>query len=321
MTNVVLRGQVDGQGAARNDFPQVLESLMPKNALSGLKSDGRPNEAHEMLGRQLRSLRNAKKVPASVAGRHIGASASKISRMEGGRTKVKDDDLYHLLTLYGVTDPVERQAMLEFACALNNKQWWDVDKGFLGGWFCSYLTLESISQYIRTYEVRFIPGLLQTEAYAEAVIRRQYTQEAEIRRRVRVRMRRQQMVLDRGTTRLWALVDSAALDEGFAGTEVMRKQIEFLIYAAQRDNVMIQVLPSGAGGYAGVGNSFSILRLRVGNLSDVVYLEHIDDAFFHDDANKSDPYRIAMTKLALKDGTPEDTMSKLEKALAAIGSS
>jgi hypothetical protein len=116
------------------------------------------------------------------------------------------------------------------------------------------------------------------------------------------------------------VVDRAALDEGFAGPEVMREQIEFLIDAAQRPNVVIQVSPSGAGGYVGVGNSFSILRLRVGDLSDVVYLEHIDDALFLDDTSKSDPYRIAMTELAIEAGEPRDTMSKLKEALAVIGS-
>jgi transcriptional regulator with XRE-family HTH domain len=293
--------------------------MIPDNSGSQRKPQGRPNEAHEMLGRQLRSLREAKNIAASVAGRHINGSASKISRMEGGRTNVKEQDLYHLLTLYGLTDPDQRHAMLRFACALNNKQWWDADRKVLGGWFCSYLTLESISQSIRTYEVRFIPGLLQTEAYAEAVVRRRYTDEAEIRRRVKVRMRRQRTVLDGGTTSLWALVDRAALDEGFAGPAVMRQQIEFLIEADRRPNVTIQVLPSGAGGHVGIGNSFSILRLPLTGLTDVVYLEHIDDALFRDGADKSDPYRLAMTKLAADAGEPQDTVSQLKQALSLIG--
>jgi transcriptional regulator with XRE-family HTH domain len=289
---------------------------MSETTTSRSMPKGRPDEAHEMLGRQMRYLREARRVSPAVAGRHIGTTASKISRIERGRVKIKEDDLLGLLDLYGVPGQAELQAMLEFACRLNSRQWWQKDGTELDGWFCSYLVLESIAEYIRTYEVRFIPGLLQTPAYAEAVIRRRYTNEDEIRRRVDVRMRRQRMVLEAKTPRLWALVDKAALEEDWAGEHVMREQIEFLLRTAEQRSAVIQVLPSGAGGRAGIGNSFSLLRLRVQNLSDVVYLEHIDSALFLESPGKSDPYRSAIELLSIEAGEPEDTTSQLEKALA-----
>jgi hypothetical protein len=152
--------------------------------------------------------------------------------------------------------------------AFNGRQWWRDGDALFDDWFSSYLVIESIAKQIRTYEVRFIPGLLQTAAYAEALIRCRYTDRDEVRRRVEVRMRRQKIVLDHTAAlcgkapRLWALVDETALAEDFAGTRIMRDQIHFLLQTAQRRSAAIQILPSSAGGSIGVGSSFSILRFR-----------------------------------------------------------
>lgn len=165
---------------------------------------------------------------------------------------------------------------------MNDRSWWHAYSDTLPGWFTSYLVLESVAQHIRTYEVRFIPGLLQTEAYAEQVIRRQSRDPGEVRRRVEVRIQRQRMVLEQGTSQLWAIIDETALDGHFGPVRVMAEQVQFLIDAAKHSNVHIQVLPTKAGWDAGVGNSFSILRLRMQSVLDVIYLEQIGSAFFLD---------------------------------------
>jgi transcriptional regulator with XRE-family HTH domain len=278
----------------------------------------RPDAAHALLGSQLRVLREARGLAPEDARRCIGGSLSKISRVELGRIGVKDDDLDRLLTLYGVTNAQERQAMLRLSCRLNAAQWWDSYSDILPGWFRSYLVLESIAEYIRTYEVRFIPGLLQTAAYAEAVIRLHYRDEAEIRRRVEVRMQRQQMLLRPGAAKLWAVVDEAALYEQIAGRAAMREQVDYLLDMATRPNVPIQILPTGHAGRVGIGNSFSMLRLRMHNLSDVVYLEHIGSALFLKDRNELDPYTIAMNRLAVASANPNVTVKKLQAARRAI---
>ncbi|MEU8606778.1 helix-turn-helix transcriptional regulator [Actinoplanes sp. NPDC048791] len=283
---------------------------------------GRPDDAREVLGRRLRSLREAKGLTPIEAGRHIGGSGSKISRIEWGRIKAKADDVYQLLFLYGVTDPHERKALLELARRLETRQWWDAYGDLLDGWFCSYLVLESIAQHIRTYEVRFVPGLLQTPAYAEAVIRLHHTDPDQVRRRVDVRMQRQHALLNNKTPQLWAVIDQAALAEaalpdGIAGPKVMRDQIAFLEKAIQHRNVNIQILRPGAGGRVGVATSFSLLRNK--GLPDVAYLEHIGSAFFLDDPTVSEPYEITMSRLAVAAGRPEDTPQILTEALKAIG--
>jgi len=282
---------------------------------------GRPDDAREVLGRRLRFLREATGLSPTDAGRHIGGSGSKISRIEWGRIKVKEEDVYQLLALYGVTDRHERKALLELARRLDTRQWWDAYSDLLDGWFCSYLVLESIAQHIRTYEVRFIPGLLQTPAYAEAVIRLHHTNPDEVRRRVEVRRQRQRALLSNETPHLWAVIEKVALGEaalphGIAGPDVMRDQITFLQRVAQCRNVNIQILQPGASGRVGVDTSFSLLRNK--GLPDVAYLEHIGSAFFLDNPTVSEPYEVAINRLAVAAGSSEKTPATLTEALAHI---
>jgi transcriptional regulator with XRE-family HTH domain len=282
------------------------------------KLNVRPLEAHRMLGRQLRRLRERREWTVAMAAARFGGSASKLSRLESGETMVKEGDLFHLLDLYAVTDHYQRDALWRLARALTDRHWWHGDRDVLGGWFCSYLTLEAISQAIRTYEVRFIPGLLQTEEYAEAVIRRRFQDPAEIRRRVTTRMRRQQTILD-ARTAVWAIVDFAALSEPFAGAQVMRRQIVYLRDVAARENVTVQILPPGAGGIAGIGNSFSLLRLRGEALPDVVSRTHRRRSVLR--------RRSPVRPVSVRDGRtrlhrvqPEDTKTVLSGALTLLES-
>ncbi|MEU4422729.1 DUF5753 domain-containing protein [Actinoplanes sp. NPDC024001] len=170
--------------------------------------------------------------------------------------------------------------------------------------------MESAAKYIWTYEVRFVPGLLQSRPYAEAVIRSAHRDEEQACRLVDVRMRRQQMLLQRGTPKLWAIVEYAALDDGLGDRGVMQDQIDFLIWASKRPNVKIQVLMPGAGGLAFRGDSFSILQLAD---SEVVYQEHLDCAHFSEGRKASELYRLAMSELVILADEPRKARRTLEE--------
>jgi transcriptional regulator with XRE-family HTH domain len=270
---------------------------------------GRPDDAQALLGRYLRQWREAAGLTPAAAGRRIGCSASKISRIERGRNGVKDEDLEGLLATYGVTDVRRRQSVAELAARLSAPQWWDGYGDVVDDCFRSYLVLESMAELIRTYEARFVPGLLQTPAYAESVVRRHHRDDEEVHRRVEARGRRQEALFDRGRPHLWAVIDRAALHDGVAGPAVMREQLEFLAAAAERSNVVIQILPYGAGRAAGVDTSFALLRLR--GLSDVAYVEHVSDALLLDQPDRTDRYALAMARLSILAGPPADAAAAL----------
>ncbi|MEV0133647.1 helix-turn-helix transcriptional regulator [Dactylosporangium sp. NPDC050688] len=264
----------------------------------------------QMLGGQLRRLRTELGIDQAVAGRHIGGSASKISRIELGDVRIKEHDLELLLDLYRVTAVRERAAVLQIASLANNRQWWHQYGDVVADWFGTYLALESAAESIRTYELRFVPGLLQTPAYAEVVIRRRFQQE-EVGRRLALRMHRQRMLLERGSPTLWAIIDEAALRQRVGAGAVMEEQLAFLAEAARRPNIKIQILPIKEGLRIGAGNSFTLLRLRSSHLADVVYMEHLDNAEYFADPHHCEPYKTHHAQIIVAALRPEETQRAL----------
>jgi transcriptional regulator with XRE-family HTH domain len=275
-------------------------------------ASGRPVLAQELLGQHLRLLRESRRISREQAARHIRGSDTKISRIELGRNRVSDTDLDGLLTLYRL-EPEQCHAVRDLAAQLTGEQWWHEYADVLNDGFCSYLALEAIAERIRTYEARFVPGLLQTRAYAEAVFRLHYPP-AQVRRLVNVRQQRQRRMLDRGRPRLWAIIDENALYEDIGPPEIMREQIDFLIRAVTHHHIPIQILQRGNGALTGVGTSFSLLRLPITGLADVVYLEQIAGALITPTPDQSDPHRIAMERLSQTAAKPKDTLFELKKA-------
>lgn len=260
-----------------------------------------------LLGSQLRRLREAKGISREEAGYEIRASESKISRMELGRVSFKDRDVADLLTMYGVTDETEREALLNLTREANATGWWHSYSDILPSWFQVYVGLEEAASVIRTYEVQFVPGLLQTADYARAVIvaGQPNASAAEVERRVGLRTQRQ-LILNRDRPpRLWAVLDEAALRRPIGGRDVMRGQIQHLIDSAAHSHVTIQVMPFRFGAHAAEGGPFTLLRFPEPDLPDVVYLEQLTSALYLDKRDDVDQYTEVMERLSV-DGLPPD---------------
>jgi transcriptional regulator with XRE-family HTH domain len=281
-----------------------------------------PTVLRIMLGSQLRRLREARGVTRETAGWEIRSSESKISRMELGRVGFKERDVADLLTLYGVTDETERAALLNLAREANNPGWWHRFADVLPGWFQSYLGLEAAASLIRTYEVQFVPGLLQTSDYARAVILLGHgkASAAEIERRLNLRMARQRLLTRADAPRLWAVVDEAVLRRPIGGAEVMRGQLTALIEATKLPNVRLQILPFDVGGHAAAGGAFSILRFPDADLPDVVYIEQLTSALYLDKRDDVDHYAAAMERVCVEAEPPEATPEILQGMLRDLDS-
>ncbi|MFE7217042.1 helix-turn-helix domain-containing protein [Streptomyces sp. NPDC001698] len=237
-----------------------------------------------LLGSQLRRLREARGITREAAGYSIRASESKISRMELGRVSFKTRDVEDLLTLYGITDEVERTSLLSLAKEANVAGWWHSYSDVLPSWFPTYVGLEGAASLIRVYEVQFVHGLLQTEAYARAVVRRgmQGASEADVERRVALRMERQKHLVSENAPDLHIVLDEAALRRPYGDRDVMRGQLQHLIEISEQPNVRLQVMPFSFGGHAGESGAFTILSFPESDLSDVVYLEQLTSALYLD---------------------------------------
>ncbi|MGN9778269.1 helix-turn-helix domain-containing protein [Micromonospora sp. H33] len=276
-----------------------------------------PTVLRMLLGAQLRRLRESSGVTRESAGWEIRASESKISRMELGRVGFKERDVADLLTLYGVTEPQEREAMLKLARDANSPGWWHRYGDVLPSWFQAYLGLEAAASLIRTYEVQFVPGLLQTPAYARAVVLLGHGRAtpAEVDRRVALRMQRQRLLSREKPPQLWAVVDEAALRRPIGGPEVMRDQVAALVEATKAPNVRLQIIPFAAGGHAAAGGAFTILRFGEADLPDIVYIEQLTSALYLDKRDDLENYAAAMERLIAEAEPPERTPEILGRIL------
>jgi transcriptional regulator with XRE-family HTH domain len=272
-----------------------------------------PTALRILLGSQLRKLREAKNVTREEAGHLIRGSESKISRMELGRVGFKERDVADLLTLYGVEDPQARAAVLDLVATANEPGWWHRFNDVLPTWFQAYVGLEEAAARIRTYEVQFVPGLLQTKEYARAVVTAGSAGIAaeEIARRVDLRLERQRIFDRPDGPVFWAVIDEAALRRPIGGVEVMRAQIEHLVDLMRQPNITIQVMPFSFGGHSAEGGAFSILRFPDQDLPDVVYVEQLASALYLDKREDVDRYTEVMERLCAVSTTPDETIELL----------
>jgi len=278
---------------------------------------GGPTVRRILVGAQMRRLREAADISREDAAYVIRGSGSKISRMELGKVSFKERDIVDLLAHYGVTDEQQRQAIVNLARDANAPGWWHNYDDILPQWFETYVGLEEAASLIRTYEVQFIPGLLQTEDYARAVTiaGRPALPAEEVERRVHLRLHRQ-LILDRkpNTPRLWAVVDEGALRRPIGGSRVMRSQLEHLLALREKRNVTIQIMPFRFGGHAAEGGAFSILRFPEPDLPDVVYVEQLASALYLDKREQVDRYGQIFDRLTVDSQPPDlsaETLSKI----------
>jgi len=279
---------------------------------------GGPTVRRMLVGAQLRRLRTEKGLSREEAGEAIRASEWKIHRLENGQVGYKDRDIVDLLRLYAVTDPEEIAVFLVMAHEANLPSWWSHLSDILPQWFRAYVDLESSAMLIRAYEGQFVPGLLQTEEYMRAVMRGALLDDSqeELDRRVRLRLGRQQVLLDQtDAPRLWAVVDEAALRRPVGGRAVMRAQLERLIDATKLPRVTLQILPLGAGAHPAMVGSFSILRFPDEELPDVVYVEHLTSALYLNKHDDVDQYLHVMESICVRSRPPDATMEFLDKLL------
>jgi transcriptional regulator with XRE-family HTH domain len=297
-------------GAATGDRPD------------GVRNDRQaaPTVPRMALGAQLRRLRKAGGISLERAGEAIHASHTKISRMESGSTGFKLHDLVELCTLYGVTDHTERATLLGMARQANAPGWWHPYSDVIPYWFEAYLGLEQAASVIRSYEVQFVPGLLQCRDYARAVIELGHggAPEHEVHRRVELRMRRQQILNRPRPPHLWVVIDEGALRRAVGGAATMFAQLQHLIDISDLPHVTVQVLPFHVGGHAAAGGPITLLRLPEPELPDVVYLEQLTIAQFPDRPAEIDYYLHIMNRLVIEAAPAQATPTILRRILKEL---
>ena len=297
--------------------PEDSELEAPQ-ALFSPQSAG-PTVQRLVLGGHLRRLREDAGITTERAAVVIRGSHSKISRMEHGRVGFKERDIADLLTFYGVGGGDEREALLKLARGSNLPGWWQSYSDILPHWVEPYFGLESAAAFIREYELQFVPGLLQTEAYARAVIRLGTSvAEDEIVRRAQARVSRQEILRRESPPKIWAVMDEGALHRMIGGPEVMKEQLRHLLDMCDHPAVTVQILPFSAGAHRAMGGAFTILRYTEPDLRDVVFIEQLTSALYLDKQAEVDSYLEVIEEVCLQAEPSARTPGILRSVLAAL---
>jgi hypothetical protein len=215
--------------------------------------------ARRELGEELRRLRGERK--GAVVARALGWSESKLSRIETARTGIRDADLDRLLaTIEAPAD--DRRRLRELARRGRARVWWTPYRSSLTEPYDEYVALEAEASLLCEWEAQVVPGLLQTDEYARAVIEAgaDRSEDDVIETRVMLRMNRQKVLRREEPPRLCLVIDEAVLHRDVGGRVVMRRQMERLLEAGRRPGIELQVLPFSAGVHGALAGSFLIVE-------------------------------------------------------------
>ncbi|MGH3166751.1 MAG: helix-turn-helix domain-containing protein [Trebonia sp.] len=277
-----------------------------------------PTALRMILGKQLQALREKAEMSFDEAAAAILSSPFTIRRMERAEGGFKPLTVKSLLIAYGVTDTDEIEAFLSLCRDAARPGWWHSYGDVLPEWFRTFVGLEEAASLIRGYEPHWVPGLLQTEDYARASLQTGApgAPEAEVERRVMLRLARQK-ILDRpDPPHLWVVIDETVLRRAAAttGASAMRTQIDRLIEATERPGITLQVLTFAAGMHAAAFGLFYLLRFPDKDMPDLVYSESMTSAWYIDKPREATAYLEVLDRVSAQ-AAPADSTARLLRTI------
>jgi len=272
-----------------------------------------PTARGRRLRHELRRLREEAGLTHAEVASRLEWSASKVSRIETGQSRVQTGDVRDLLDIYGVTDDATCEALVQLAREARRRGWWTSYTDVLGSG--TYVGLEAEAATLHTFESQFIPGLLQTEDYARAIIRAgQVRPDPEtLERRLAARMARQEILSRSDPPEIWAVLDEPVVSRPVGGPDVMRQQLRHLIDLSARPKtpLTLQVLPLSAGAHHGMNGPFVILTFHSPTDPPMVYLETATDGLYIEEPSDIERYTLMFSHLVARALGPDESRTMI----------
>jgi transcriptional regulator with XRE-family HTH domain len=282
--------------------------------------DDSPTLRSRALGAELRKIRNGLGQSMEDVEVALERSSGWLSRIENGkRRKPSVHDVTALLDHYGITDTEVREKLLSTTRQARVRGWWNTFKDVIPDAYLNYVGFEAGAKKVYIANPSIVPGLLQTEDYARAVIAGAAPRMPadQVEKRVMVRAKRQELLTrETNQVRLWAVLDEAALLRRVGGPKVMRAQLQYLLEIAERPNVTLQVTPFEAGAHAGVLGPFTILEFPAATEPDVVAIETLVGNLFVEKAEEVEPHVEAFRDLHGDALSEADSLRMIAAAMA-----
>jgi transcriptional regulator with XRE-family HTH domain len=259
-------------------------------------------------------LREAAGLTIEQAAGAAGISMSHLSRVERAQVGVRVPAVKVLLGAYGVdADTVAHLAGV--AKDASQRGWWHQYVGSIPEPYATYIGFEAEATQVWGFDASTMPGLLQTEEYARALIQAsavRFTQEA-IDRRVAIRLQRQEILTREDPPRIWAVLDEAVIRRQVGGPATLRDQLDRLVEVAQMPHVDVQVLPFEVGAHASTAGAFIVLRFAEPTDPPVVYIETMAGDLYPERQDDIDHAALAFDRLRATALSPDDSTTLIHK--------
>ena len=233
------------------------------------------------LAAELRRLRAEAELSREQVAAQTSVNEGTLYRLETARARPQRRTLLALLDLYGVSEAV-RSDLLDLSKSADGQGWLRPYQSELPEEYAAYISFEAEARSVRNYESLFIPGLLQTEDYARAVITGTLpmASQPEVEQRVQARIERQELLTAERPLELWAIVDEAAVRRMVGGPGVMRGQLLHLLQAVDSPNITLQVITFDVGAHPGMPGSFVYMEFGDAADPELVYVDTLAGDLF-----------------------------------------
>ncbi|MEU5711402.1 MULTISPECIES: helix-turn-helix domain-containing protein [Streptomyces] len=275
-----------------------------------------PTVGQVVLGKRLQELREAAGLSREEAARVLRVASATVRRMEMAEVALKIPYVQVLVTTYGVPEE-EADAFVRLAEEANQPGWWQRFHDVLPDWFSLYVSLEGAARVIRSYEPHFVPGLLQTEEYARAVMEAGtigQTSPETVERHVSLRMERQRLLEREDPPHLWVIMDETVLRRPVSmRPEVLRDQLDRLLEYAGRDRVTLQIAEFASGPHPGTYAPFTLFRFAEPELPDMVFTEYLTGALYLDSRQEVAAHLEVLDHMTARAASAQRTLKLLRE--------
>ena len=279
--------------------------------------DDAPVLPRRRLRAELKKARQHSGLTQEQAASEMYWSESKVIRIENGSSGVSVTDVRALLDLYGVTDPAQVNLLVELAQAARKRSLLGAYRDVAPQSLLQLIEYESVASAIKQFETIFIPGILQTEDYARAVIENYYHDEqpdsSRLRALVELRLQRKDLFDSEDAPSFHFMLDEAVVRRLVGGASAMRRQLGRLIEVADKPNVAVEIIPFSAGLNPGMRNPFEIIEFSDPSESDIVFMESRRGDIISDVTEETLSYREAFKELRKASLGPRDSLTRLAR--------
>jgi len=273
------------------------------------------------LRNELRTARLTRELTQEQVAKAMDWSLSKMNRIEKAKTGISTNDLKALLPLYGITDQERTEELLALARASRQTPWWRGYGDVAPATLLALIDYESAASAISQFEPMFVPGILQTEEYALAVLRVSYGEGSPAERvpaLVDLRTRRRDLLTSEGAPAFSFLLDESVIRRPAGSPAVMSRQLLHLASLADLPNVTIRIVPYAAGLHPGMRGAFKVIEFDDEPAENVAFLEGPQGDFISDDPGETASYLETFGRIARIALGPADSAGLLREAAAEI---